>query len=524
VRFEEFQDRVRRFRPQALIKTCAHILWDLWSRGLAGTDNQDISLLRAHGGRLALIAATSEEPGGTEPRDGDLFRLAHEFLEAGEGTLVDEVQERERGALLEAWTGSGVLSRYELTERCLREAMLARTLLPMMRSQWDITHADFNSISRAWDLIGRLQRRAPALDPMGYLRASLRIEPEVLLRGAFVLFSLNVGGLGRVDLRRSKINGGLPATWNLDDEALALTAERMAIHREDLLRWSEDVVAPLPDALRKYAPSPLVLSPMIQQRSRAAAPRSERGSYVTPCPGSALLAMQNVLLHTLRDAGPASANPFSVELGHVLEDYLYDFLVSAAGADRVVRVDDLGKVTRRADFIVLAGTKAIVIECKSLLGSAVAKSVGSANETVAIWEKIHGAYEQCARTVSDLGIWRGDPRLAQVTDVVSLVCFDEVLCLEGTAFNALGACAGITERLGVQRIETVTLQYLERSLVRHGAEWLIEMITAKWAEGRQGDDLTAFISHRTRAGPNKQGRTPTHLMAAYSDLFPGLPP
>lgn len=523
VRYSEFQERVRRFRGDSLIDLCAYILWDLWSRELAGFDSQDVALLRAYGGRISIIAATGEGAGRDEPRGGDLFRLAHEFLEVEEGTLEDEFQQNERHLLLQAWTKSQVLSQYELNEQCLREAMIARTLLRMMRSQWDITQADYNSVPRAWDLIRRVQGKSASLDPIGYLRRALRVEPEVLLRGAFLLFSLNVSGHGRLDLRRATVDGKLPATWNLDHEALALVAERLSIHREDLLRWEEEVVTQLPDALRKYAPSPLALFPMIQRRGRAAAPMGERGEYVNPCPGSALLAMQNVLLHALRDAESTSAGPFSVELGHALEDYLYEFFISVAGRENVIRVDELGKLTRRADIIVIAGTRAIVVECKSLLGSATAKSVGSAAESVSIWEKIHGAYEQCARTARDPAIWRADPRLTQVTDVVSIVCFDEILCLEGTAFNALAACAGITERLGIQRIETVTLQYLERMIGRYGVEWMIEMITAKWKEGRQGDDLTAFIAHRVAGPPSKVGRTPAHLLEAFRDLFPGLP-
>jgi hypothetical protein len=229
--------------------------------------------------------------------------------------------------------------------------------------------------------------------------------------------------------------------------------------------------------------------------------------------------MQNVCLHILREAPATSSGSHPVELGHALEDYLHDFLVSVVGRENVLRIDSLPKGKRRADLIVIFGARAFVLECKSLLGSSNAKSIGEAEDSLGIWEKIHGAYEQCAETVNDQALWRHDSRLANVTDKACLVCFDEVLCIEGTAFNMLAACAGITERLRVARIETVTVQYLESVISRYGVYRLFEFITEKWAAGRQGDDLTAYIASNGEHAPRKQGRIPPHLVEAFNGSF-----
>ncbi|ABC83314.1 hypothetical protein Adeh_3548 [Anaeromyxobacter dehalogenans 2CP-C] len=169
------------------------------------------------------------------------------------------------------------------------------------------------------------------------------------------------------------------------------------------------------------------------------------------------------------------------------------------------------------------GARAFVVECKSLLGSSNAKSIAEAEDSLRIWEKIYGAYEQCAETVNDRALWRQESRLASVTDMASLVCFDEVLCLEGTAFNMLAACTGITERLRVARIETVTVQYLESVISRYGVARLFELITEKWAAGKRGDDLTAYIASQGDHGPRTKRRVPAHLVEAFTEILPGLP-
>ncbi len=524
MRYSEFVARVRRFRSSSVIELCAHILWDLWAHGFGGADQQDVALLRAFGGRIAVIAATTDGSAGDEPRGGDLFRLAHEFLEVDEGALDDEFQAEERRRLLECWARSAPLSRYELRDDRLHSATLARTIGRMMRAQWDLTQPHSHALPRAWELIRRVQQRVPGLDPVGYLKRALRMEPQVFLRAAYLLFAMNVQARGRLDLVAARLEDGIRERWGIDEESLLFVAERLSIHAEDLRRWELGVVAHLPDAYRKYAPSPLALFPLIQKREEVAAPVAQRGRYVTPCPGSAQLAMQNVCLHLLREAPTTNSGSHPVELGHALEDYLHDFLVGVVGRENVLRIDSIASGRKRADLIVVLGTKAFVIECKSLLGSSNAKSVGEAKESVEIWEKIHGAYEQCARTVNDQVLWRGHPRLANVTEVVCLVCFDEVLCIEGTAFNMLAACAGITQRLRVNRIETVTVQYLESVISRYGVERLFGLVTEKWTAGKQGDDLTAFIANKGERAQRKLGRIPPHLVEAFNEILPGLPP
>ncbi len=524
MRYSEYVNRVRRFRSSSVIELCAYMLWDLWANGFRGADQQDVDFLRAFGGRIAVIAATSEGSGGNEPRGGDLFRLAHEFLDVDEGVLDDEFQAEERRTLLQYWRRSAVLSRYELGDDCLRSATLARTMLRMMRSQWDVTQPHSHALPRAWELVRRAQQRAPGLDPIGYLKRALRMEPQLFIRAAYLLFAMNVQQRGRLDLPKERLEDALHTRWDIDADTLLFVAERLSLHSQDLQQWERDVLSPLPDAFRKYAPSPLALFPMIQQRDEPAAPVAVRGRYVTPCPGSAQLAMQNVCLHHLRDAPRTSSGSHSVELGHALEDYLHDYLVSVVGRDNVLRIDSLASGTRRADLIVVVGTRAFVVECKSLLGSSNAKAIAEAGDSVTIWEKIHGAYEQCAETVNDQALWRRHPRLANVTDVASLVCFDEVLCVEGTAFNMLAACAGITDRLRVSRIETVTVQYLESVISRYGVDRLFNFITSKWAAGKQGDDLTAYIAANGDHTPRKQGRVPPHLVEAFRELLPGVPP
>jgi hypothetical protein len=525
VRYSDFVERVTRFHASSVTGTCAHILWSSFGQRSSAADNQDLALLQAFGGRISLIAAThGTDAAPTLARGSDLFRLAHEFLEIDEGTLDEEFQAEERRKLLECWKHSAALHRFELSDDCLRAATLARTMVRMMRSQWDPTSAHSHSFPRAWDLLSRVQRRAPDLDPIGYAKRALGMEPQVFLRTAFLLFAQNFQGRGVLDLRTSRIPVEFRDRWDIGlDEAL-FVAERLSIHREDLLRWECDVLQAVPGPLKQYAPHPLTRFPLIQLRENAAAPVAARGRYVAPCPGSTQLAMQGVCLNVLREAPAVNSMSFPGELGRALEDYLHDFLVSVVGRDNVVRVDSVLRETRRADLIVVMGTKAFVIESKSMLGSSSAKAVATAHESMKIWEKIFGAYEQCASTVRDTTLWVSHPRLRGVTDTACLVCFDEALCIEGTAFNTLAACAGITKAIGVERIETVTVQYLESAISRYGPDRLFEFISDKWVMGKQGDDLTAFIANKHEGPSRPQGRTPPHLLQAFNEILPGIPP
>jgi hypothetical protein len=525
VRYSEFVERVTRFRASSVTGTCAFILWDQFGRRFSAADNQDLALLQAFGARISLIAATHGTDGVSElARGSDLFRLAHEFLEVDEGALDEEFQAEERRKLLECWAQSAVLHRYKLTDECVRAATLARTLVRMMRSQWDVTSAHSHALPRAWDLLSRVQRRAPRLDPIGYAKRALGMEPQVFLRTAFLLLALNSQTRGVIDLRATRIPVEFRERWDIGLDEVLFVAERLSIHREDLLRWEDDVLHAVPHPLKQYAPSPLTRFPLIQLRDHAAAPVTVRGRYVAPCPGSTQLALQGACLQVLREAPAADSRSYPGELGRALEDYLHDFLVSVAGHENVLRVDSIARETRRADLIVVMGKKAFVIESKSMLGSSSAKSIATTPESMKMWEKIYGAYEQCACTIHDTSLWRSHPRLTTVTDTACLVCFDEVLCIEGTAFNALAACAGITKALGVERIETVTVQYLESAISWYGLERLFELISEKWALGKQGDDLTAFIANKHEGPSRSQGRTPPHLVRALQEILPGLPP
>lgn len=522
MRYSEFVHLVHRFRGRSVVELCSHMQWDLWMQGRAGFDNQDVALLRAHGGRIALIAEAHGAQAGLEPRGADLIRLAHELLEVDVGLLEEAFRQGERSQLLAAWSSSPTLKRYVLSEEATGAAMLALTLGRMMRSQWHVTHAHSHALPRAWELVRRVQRRADARDTIEVLTRALRMEPLAFLRAAYVLIAALGHARGRVDLRAIPLEPALASRWSIDGDALLLVAERLSQHAEDVRRWDKEVVTPLPDEHRKFAPSPLLTLPLLQRRQFAAAPVAERGRYNAPCPGSTLLAIQNVCLHALREPSRDRPQGYSVELGHALEDYLYDLFMRTVGHENVMRLDGPTDSSKHADFIVILERQAFVVECKSLLGSASAKAIGSAADTVGIWGRIHGAYEQCAGTVKDAALWRSSPRLAQVTEIACLVCFDEVLCLEGTAFNMVASIAGITNELGVDRIETVTLQYLESAMQWHGLEGLFDFISRKWAAGKQGDDLSAYIVNTGGRGQRSQGGVPPHLAEAFAELLPGL--
>jgi hypothetical protein len=269
MRYSDFAARVRRFRSGSVVELCAYVSWDIWAHGLAGADQQDVALLRAFGGRMAVIAATKDGNAGDEPRGGDLFRLAHGFLEVDEGHSTTSSRRRSVAGYSNAGA-FGSLSQYELGDDCLRSATLARTMGRMMRAQWDLTQPHSHALPRAWGA-GKAgsaaRRRSIRLDTS----SALRMEPQVFLRAAYLLFAMNVQRRGRLDLANAPLEDGIRERWDIDEEDLLFVAERLSLHADDLRRWELEVVSPLPmrtESTRRVRSH----SSMIQNREEPAAP------------------------------------------------------------------------------------------------------------------------------------------------------------------------------------------------------------------------------------------------------------
>jgi hypothetical protein len=209
------------------------------------------------------------------------------------------------------------------------------------------------------------------------------------------------------------------------------------------------------------------------------------------------------------------------EMGTHVEDYLYQLLVSICGTENVVRVPR-ALTTQRADFIVKLGDRrALIIESKSSLGSAIGTSVAQPRDAVDVLERLVKSYSQCASLRAE-GLEQFGAGLDRIKNVVSVVCFDEVVVFEGGAVNRFLRETGGFRRMGLSQCEALSLHDLEHCLLSIGPYRLSRMVEEKWKNGRADDMLFDYLNVRTKCFRSRPARP--FLEAAEEDLFPGMTP
>jgi hypothetical protein len=207
-------------------------------------------------------------------------------------------------------------------------------------------------------------------------------------------------------------------------------------------------------------------------------------------------------------------------LGECVEEYLYRLLCYVCGEHNVVRLNKVIRGDRHADFIVVAGSSAIVLECKKTVGSVAAKSIVRPGDLVDMWERFAEGYEQCARVVQH-DVWRELPALRAVTSIVSIVCADESLCVEGPLFNSFGQDSGYFGANAIGPTEALSLAELEDALIRIGPQALHDLVQKRWATNSAGRLFSLYFKE-TGAGNGPRFSNYGFWKDAHDELFPGI--
>jgi len=238
-------------------------------------------------------------------------------------------------------------------------------------------------------------------------------------------------------------------------------------------------------------------------------------SYLCPSPSHLLWKTLSIVRDGANELGKEWNPALKTEVGHAIADYLREVLIGVCGTEAVVDLDGVfgDEAPTHADFAVLFGTTALIIESKTSLGSAEGKSIVTPRDYVESWERIWKAYLQCARTPI-ASEFKADARLAKVTGFVHLVTFEEQMCVEAAALNAVGVEGGLFRSAGFGLAEAITIQELEDALVVFGPQRLATAVAEKWATGRHGHLLSAFLREQPKPERPHSDRS---YSARYSD-------
>ncbi|RYZ42963.1 MAG: hypothetical protein EOO71_05565 [Myxococcaceae bacterium] len=525
--YTQFTDELLKYDKLAILQAASSILWQIWRKPNAppGREN-DYELCRTYASRIAVIKAASGKS-SSSPRpisEPEFIKLVHEYLGIHE-PLTDHsfFKSHEGPEFLNALQAHEAFKNFVPPVDVLHGYTSRLTILRTLRSQWDYRSASPTGIFRSWEIVSRLNKQHHG-QIFDRLKATLNIDPKDYVRAGMVLLSSGnmYNHLGLMIPQELVLSKDVADTLNLDAEAVHFVASRLAQRCDDLEQWHQSEVNALPEQYRKYAPHPLVARPLIQIDSSLGNWSGKGTGYLCPSPAHLVWRMQSACIDAIRllPKSTPSENLMS-DLGACLSSYLHEFLSTTLTSSRVVNLDSIGdQQEKHADFLIIAGDLALIIESKTSLGPTSAKSTISPTDTVNVWGRMLRAYQQCAHTIKS-GVW-STLSSTSVKRFASIVCFDENMCPEGAVFNDFGTNSGLFASLSLGPTEAVSMQELEDLLGTFGAEKLGELIISKWAQGKQGDMLRAFANSSKQA---LEIDSPSlHLRNAENEIFPGYKP
>jgi len=521
--YAEIVDAISSIDKTEILLKASSALWHIWKHETPPPGREeDYELCRAYLGRIAAIAAGRCGSGSQLGNFGEaeLIQLAGEFLGVTDA-ITDTVffNQEEVPRFRDAIQNHDAFKNKIPSQDVLRGYAARLVFIRTLRSQWDFRSVSMNGVLRSWDIVGRLNSDHGG-QVFERLKRTLNIELKDYVRAGFAILAVaNNKTPGVISGQELLIDSDVARVLNLDKDALLLVANRLSRSCVEFSEWHCDVMKSIPEPYRKYAPHPLVSSPLIRLDQTFRGWIDGEKGYLCPSPPHLLWKVQSSCVDAIRDLAPTGGQNLMADLGECLSDYLCDFLSLVCGKENVVRLDDVSDNSKKhADFVVVVGELALVIESKTSLGSTLAKSIATPEDIVDVWARLHSAYRQCAHTINS-DVWEKHSQLGKAKRFVSIVCFDEVFCPDGAAFNSFAVSCGIWGELGIGPVEAISLQDFEQFMSQLGPGQLGYIIQAKWYYKRHGDMLRSFIRSQNveLAVPSME-----HLRAAAADLFPGF--
>lgn len=525
MRYDDYVQKIRAFKQYDTLLCVTEALWKAWQHEdekLSETQKKELLLVRAYAPRiLCIAAATGNNHRNVSPHLKNILDLSRLHLEVDEsisdkafiGTEVDAVAEE---------ISKTPLAKYTIPKDLIRVSVSTLFLQRLLRSQWDAAAYSMRHVFRGWMIYQHLDQRTGGKAGKA-VRTLFNQTPVDAIRSAFCTFTMasdtNEGKKfqGIFDLNRSNVESDLESRFSIDRETIRQLAVKLSKSVESYREWHDADVLSLPEVYRKYAPLPLYRSPVIPaEEIWTGKPRgSIENIFLCPSPHIHLASLSDLFVRELL------ANPqliegvnLSSELGYAGEDYLEEALPVIMPDGKIIRLR-AGK-EKAADFVVECDEAIFVIEAKKCLGGAEAKTISRPIEAVSIWCRLLESYEQCSATIQrDLKSQMGKK------PIIALVVVNDTILGEQGIFDLIAHHAGIHKSLGLEHVEVLSLDQLERTFQNGTTGAITDAIVAKWKAARENPVMGKFYS----LAVERRGREPlklSHLEGAFDAVFPGL--
>lgn len=524
VTFDEFVAEVAACKRSNVLGLVSSMLWEIWrnpdrfDKPLSDPMARMIHFLKAYGGRVAGLAAAICREDGRQIGPRDLLNLCYRYH------LIDEREKEDEALLVRAAQQESAIFRMgEFSDDLIEHIAVFMPLHRNVRAQMPL-YASWQDILRGWYLLKRAHEHARQLrkyDLRGDAPTVLNgLTPEQVVNGAYAFFVLASASPkhGGVDVRACTSGDGLATKMGLTIEDILAVTNRLSASTDEIRANWYDKAMQIPEMERKFARDPLTVRPLLRLDASFDGIPNGIDHYLCMSPRHLLWVLGELpfeIVETL-ESRATSGGSLQTFVGYAIEDYLADLLGRWAGAENVVRLDEVIRGTdRRGDLAVFVGERVFVIESTKTIGTVEMRSSYSARQLFDQWEVLLKKARQCRATIEHASFQKL-LRERRATAVVSMVCVLDSMLVEGSLFSQVARAAKL---LDLDHLEFVTVAELERTVDQFLPKQVHELVGLKWARGDGAEPLGTYAERSLEVRTKERISWPAVRVAA-GDLMP----
>lgn len=516
--YHQFTQKIRKYRRDELIFTCAQQCWQAWDKRNLEFDPHfaDTKLLNSLTPRIFSISAAVGSNFNRSAVEGEtLSRLLRNLIS------IKDPELSKRNAItidkyVELVNKSKILKDLGLTRQQLELADVFSIIQRLSRPQLENQNNSFADAMRGLLIFKETDTLSKGL-LTEIVKSRINLSPEDFYKAALTVFTLineqskEVPGLLRLD-DSVKIEE-LQRRFGISIDTLKLASSRMSLSYEDLKRWHGGVEKKNSNSPQNY-PLPLFDHPLyfIGENEFSFLPNSKSTHlhYLAPSPNLFLGSLRTSLLRTVA-AHKDALGTFNLlsKIGEAIESYLNNYsLKSLFPEAQVTCVSKSSK--KEADFIVEFDEFILIIESKRSINDALARNLAEPSDVVLSWERMLGAFSQCASTRNDL---------RSTKTIINLVlCEEEVLDDANYFLGILDETSFLMDN-NIQYTTVMSLAEFENHFYQKNATEVLQFIKTNWDKYRSTRNKASFITDANSEIPNHSVRRITHLDSLFQELF-----
>jgi len=490
----ELVTKVRKYHRLSLLCLISEVNAKLWTNqkiDISSNLGKAYLTHRAYGSRIAVIsAATGNDHHHSYPSEKDMLNLSHFYLEIKERIADEGIIKKDFFTLIEA-IGNTCLKDFSLDEGCLKICSVKIFFMRLLRSQYEHVTFKPTGIERSWAIFKEYIKKNNNAE-YDKVRNYLKIDPLHVLRSGYGFIALSEDKKtqwGKINTNLSNIDIKVREVYQIDNDVLNLIAKRWSRTFAGFREWHDKVVLQEDEYFRKYVPSPLVQTPLIDLEGNH--------DYLLPSPWHLAWRMKDVLFESLQriHENTTERELLNTSLGEALEDVLEDELIYYFGIDKVIRIDKIQSDNTRpkADFVLVDSGYAIIVEVKKSIGGVNSKVHAQIDDIVKMWDKLVVASKQCSGTLHS-DYFQSIRNKYNIKKVVTLVCIGDDLVSESGIFLFFAYGCNLISQIDLQYHDIFSVDEFDELISSFTIPELTKAIIDRWNTYKTGSDIDAQSS------------------------------